>query len=172
MRYTYSLNFHYHIGFLGWCVALYQLIKGVKHWQFTHVSISYEQPQGDYIFSREWGQTLIGVKKDPSNCVVLLVESDSLVDLLTRAYEYRHHNGECYRGDCVKFAQWVLYGYEKHKVRLPGTFYHQLFPDMMCKLHELSRNSKNAHYSDRVEPPNSPTNPEWSNNPRHQSPDL
>lgn len=163
MRYTYSVNFHYPTGPLGWGVAFYQKLKGVKHWHFSHVSISYEISTGNYTFSRELGQTLIGVRKDPTNCVILLVKSDSLDELLLRAYLYRHQEKESWRGDCVVFAQFLLYGYTKHHTKLPGELYQCLFPDMMRELNELSNRTENAR-TNGVEPPCADTNPEWSDN--------
>lgn len=121
-----AINFHYHTGVIGLLIAVYQRLRGVKHWRFTHVSIT--MSTGERI-DRCVGQTLIGFSREPmQNAVILPVTTAySNDEIAERAHLYLWANGDAWF-DCTQFACSVI-GYRRHT--LPGALYYSVAREVL-----------------------------------------
>jgi hypothetical protein len=122
------INFRHSGGFVGTLVKLYQLLRGVKHWQLCHVELLSSQG----VLSYSVGGIQLSGEYQTELGVTVAVERGDEKRILMRArmwYDMHGDLGPCnlVRGrNCTTFVTHCL---ELPPVYLPGLLYERLSTD-------------------------------------------
>ena len=125
------LNFTRPTRWWGWCIAYYQLLRGCKYWQFTHVNILTEVGAYAYNLDGEYIAYQLAFPDDFGTCIASPSQvADAVIKARALGFVRRHGHFSplgLLRGvHCTSFVLHCLRLRLPRSVRLPAHLYEHL----------------------------------------------